>query len=428
MTATLAESRAPWRRRDFRLAWGAGFVNDAGDWVLLVALPLYVFTETGSGAATAGLFVAQLLVAAMLGPFGGSLVDRWDLRRCLMATNVLQALALLPLLMVERDRLWPAYVVMATQAVLTQINNPANVALLPRLVTRHEIATANAALSASGSLARLLGAPIGGIAVAWGGIGPVVAIDATTFLAAAAAIWAIRSPTAAVGATDGEGGARGVREGFRAVRANPPLASLISVQGTSQIAQGAFVVLFVVFLVDTLGDDGSGVGVIRGTMAIGAVVGATIVARVSRRVDSTTLFATGLIGMGVVSLVFWNAPLVTTAVWVYVVLFSLSGLPGAAVSVGLFTTIQTRSPAWVIGRVAGLMTSLEAVGAAIGSILAGLFVDRVDLAVLLDAQAAVYLATGLVALFAVAIRSPSRRTSVPTSDSGAPVGAGERSA
>lgn len=391
------DERAPWRRRDFRLAWGAGFVNDAGDWVLLVALPLYVFTETGSGAATAGLFVAQLLVGAFLGPLGGSLVDRWNLRRCLIATNLLQAVALLPLLALDSERLWLAYIVMAAQAVLTQINNPANVALLPRLVGRHEIATANAALSASGSLARLLGAPIGGIAVAWGGIAPIVAIDATSFLAAAAAIWAIRTPTPVLRVDDLDGG-RSVRTGIRAVRANPPLTALIWLHGASQVAQGMFVVLFVVFVVDTLGDDGSGLGVIRGTMAIGAVAGAALIARISIRVESTTLFAVGLIGMGVVSLAFWNAPSVTTALWVYLVLFSLSGIPGASVSVGLITTVQTRSPPAAIGRVAGLTTSLAAVGAAMGSILAGLMIDRVPLWALLDAEATVYLTTGALAL------------------------------
>ena len=120
-----------WRGRDFRLAWAGGLVNDTGDWVLMVALPVYVFTETGSGTSTAIVFVCELVVAALFGPFGGSLVDRWNLRRCLIATNLAQAAMLLPLLAVRPDRIWPAYVAVIGQAVLTQLNNPANVALHP---------------------------------------------------------------------------------------------------------------------------------------------------------------------------------------------------------------------------------------------------------------------------------------------------------
>jgi MFS family permease len=89
----IAHAPPVWRSRNFRLAWSAGFVNDTGDWVLMVALPVYVFSETGSGTTTALLFVCQLVVAALLGPIGGSLVDRWDLRRCLIGTNLAQAVA-----------------------------------------------------------------------------------------------------------------------------------------------------------------------------------------------------------------------------------------------------------------------------------------------------------------------------------------------
>jgi hypothetical protein len=34
--------RPLWRRRDVRIAWSAGFVNDTGDWVLSVGLPVFV--------------------------------------------------------------------------------------------------------------------------------------------------------------------------------------------------------------------------------------------------------------------------------------------------------------------------------------------------------------------------------------------------
>lgn len=121
-----SEPAAPsvWEGRDFRIAWAGGLINDAGDWVLIVALPVYVFTETGSGTATALLFVCQLIIAAALGPLGGSLVDRWNLRRCLIATNLAQAVMLLPLFAVSSSQVWPVFVVITGQAALSQLNNP----------------------------------------------------------------------------------------------------------------------------------------------------------------------------------------------------------------------------------------------------------------------------------------------------------------
>ncbi|MEL6982839.1 MAG: MFS transporter, partial [Actinomycetota bacterium] len=395
----------PWRRHDFRIAWGAGLVNNTGDWVLLIALPVYVFVETGSGASTAILFVAQLLAGAIMGPIGGTLVDRWDLKHSLIGTNLAQAIAVLPLLAVTPDRIWPAYIVMAAQSALNQINNPANVALIPRMVGADELASANAALSAAQSSARLIGSPLGGLLVAWGGLAPVVILDAASFVLVAAAATFLRTDTAPLASPDGD--TRAFRHGLRVVRSHHPLAPLVSIQSLSQVAQGAFVVLFVVFVVDTLGDDGSGLGLIRGVMAIGALIGAAVIARLATSVDPTTLFAAGLVGMGAVSLVFWNAPMLTTTLGVYMLLFSLSGLPGAAVSVGLFTTLQTASPSDVLGRVTGIMSAGEAIGVTTGSILAGLLVDRVDLNTLLNTQAAIYLVTGLLGFAGTELRPRS---------------------
>ena len=232
----------------------------------MVALPVYVFAETGSGTTTALLFLCQLVVAAVLGPIGGSLVDRLDLRRCLIGTNLAQAVTLAPLLAVTPSRTWPAYVVTVVQAALSQLNNPANVALLPRLVADDQLTSANAALSASRSMARLIGSPLGGLVVAAGGLAPVVLVDAVSFLAAAAAVAWITADTRPVGA-HADAVPTGVRAGLRAVAANPPLTSVLTIHGIAQIAQGGFVVLFVVYVIEAVGGDGGAVGIIRGTMA-----------------------------------------------------------------------------------------------------------------------------------------------------------------
>lgn len=395
MTGPVAGS-APWRRRDFLIAWGAGLVNNTGDWILLVALPVHVFVQTGSGSTTALLFVAQLLAGTIMAPLGGALVDRWDLKRCLVATNLAQAVTVLPLLAVTGERIWPAYLVMAAQSALNQVNNPANVALIPRVVPADELTSANAALAAAESSARLIGSPLGGVLVAWGGLAPVVVVDSVSFLLVALAALRLRSDTAPLPTTTTDGGT--LRQGLRVVRSHPPLGVLLTVHSVAQLAQGAFVVLFVVFVVDTLGDDGSGVGLIRGTMAIGALIGSAAIARLVPRLDPATLFGAGLLGMGLVSLVFWNAPVISTSLAVYVVLFSISGLPGSSLTVGLFTILQTASPPHALGRVTGLLAAGDAAGVTIGSMVAGLLVDRVALGALLNAQAIVYLGTGTLAL------------------------------
>ena len=371
----------------------------------MVALPIVVFVETGSGSATALLFAFQLLVGVCLGPVGGAIVDRHDLKRCLIGTNLAQAVTVLPLLAVSSDRVWPAYAVVAAQSALTQVNNPANVALIPRVLRSDQLLEGNAALATSASLARLLGASIGGLLVAWSGLGPIVLVNAIGFvLVAISSSWLLADT--APRADPDEDHSKGARAGLRTVRAHPPLARLLLVHGFAQIAQGGFVVLFVVFMVDVLGDDGVGVGVVRGAMAIGALAGSLLISRLATRVDSRVLYCAGLAGSGIVSALFWNAPLVSSALVVYIALFALLGVPGSALSVGLLTTIQTISPSHSLGRVFGFLGTAEALGIATGAILAGSLIDQVPLRPLLNAEATISLTAS--ALAAVLLLRPSR--------------------
>jgi MFS family permease len=156
--------RAGWallRRRDFGLLWAGGLSSETGDWFLLVGLPYWVLRETGSSLVTATVFLVGLLPGLVVGPLAGVLVDRWDRRRTLVAVSLAEAAFLLPLLAVDgRDRLWIVYLVIAVEATLAQLNDPARNALVPTLVPGDDLVGANALIGLNANLARWPAAPL----------------------------------------------------------------------------------------------------------------------------------------------------------------------------------------------------------------------------------------------------------------------------
>ena len=92
------------RHRDFALLWFAGLVSVAGDFALLIALPLHAYALTGSAVATGAVFAASLLPSILLGSVAGVFVDRWDRKRTMVAADLLRAALLLPLLAVGLAR------------------------------------------------------------------------------------------------------------------------------------------------------------------------------------------------------------------------------------------------------------------------------------------------------------------------------------
>ncbi len=386
-----------WRNRDFRLVLGGSLINNIGDWLLTLALPIFVFTESGSGRNAAAVFLVELIVGVLLGPYGGSLADRWDLRRTIIATNLLQAVTLLPLLAVHRDRLWPAFVVAGMQAVIQQVNDPASFAIVPRVVSESQLVQANAANSTASSLARLVGAPLGGIAVGLGGLATVALIDAVSFIAVAIATMFVRTPTSSLvtGTPSDEDHQSSVAAGWREIRGQPALVGFLVVEALARVAFAMFPVLFIKFVVAELHGGGAAIGIIRGCAAFGGFAASLLVIRVGKRTQPEKLMMWGYLSFAVVAALFINAPLVTRAIWLYLVLFALSGLPNATSQIGTAATAQHLCPPEVLGRLSGIASATGAMGAAIGTIGAGLLVDHLPIIPLFNAQAFVYLLCGI---------------------------------
>ncbi|HEX2375703.1 MAG TPA: MFS transporter, partial [Actinomycetota bacterium] len=245
------------RRRDFGLLWAGGLISETGDWFLLVGLPVWVLQVTGSSLVTATVFLVGLLPGLVVGPLAGVLVDRWDRRRTLVAVSLAQAAFLLPLLAVDgRDRLWIVYLVMAVEAALAQLNDPARNALVPSLVARADLVGANALIGLNGNLARLVGSPLGGILVEVAGLPGLVVGDAASFLLGAALIALVRPDVGGSRARQADRAPKVVREwvdGLRVTLGDRGLRWGLVVNGLAGVAQGIFTVLFVLFVTRVLG-------------------------------------------------------------------------------------------------------------------------------------------------------------------------------
>lgn len=392
-------TRSLWRNRDFRLVLGGGLVNDFGDWVLVVALPIFVFVETGSGAATSVVLAIELGVAVLMGSYGGSLVDRWNLRRTIIATNLLQAVWLLPLLFVTSERIWPVYLVVGVQSLLRQLNNPATFALAPAIVPESQLVQANAANSFVDSIARLIGSPVGGIAVAFGGLTAVVVIDLITFIAVAAAVWMV-NPQAAKrpegqNHEDVQPGA-GAKAGLAEIQRRPDLRAFLLADTIAEIAFAMFPIVFVVIVIEELNGDGSTIGLIRGFAAFGGITASLVMTKYATTFRPWKMMAWGLIGLGLVDITFANTVLATQALVVFFALFALSGLPNITAQIGANSTLQTLTPPSILGRISGVRSTTAAVGAIIGTAIAGLLVDVVGSITLFNLQGGFYIAAGIV--------------------------------
>ena len=406
------------RSAPYRALLGAVAISETGDWLLFIALPLYALTASGSALATSTVFLAELVPAVLVGTACGPLIDRLDRRRMLAGLTTAQAALLLPLLLANSHRLWLVYLVAALQAAIASITRPAQQALVPALVATDERARANALVEMAGNTARLAGAPLGGVLLPMLHLQGLVLGDAASFLISAgllARAAAAEVPQRLCGT--GAGGIEAVREGWRTVRGDATLSTALLITFLGAVAQGLFLVLFVLFVLDLIHAGDAAVGLLRGVQAIGGVLGGLVVGMWAVRLGGRLLVAGGLAAFGLISLITWNSPPITSSTWWYAALFVAAGIPATAFTTGLITGTQDASPASMRGRVFSLLGVADALGQGAGILAAGLLAGPVSLTVLLNGQAGCYLACAAIAAAGFARRpsgsppllSPQRR-------------------
>src|SRR5262245_17955339 len=129
-TRTFASVR---KHRNFRLYFCGQAVSFTGYWMQQIAAAWLVLTMTGSAVAVGALALAQLLPTTVLGLFVGTVVDRADVRRMALATEILAMLISLALAVLTLGgvvTVWEIYALAAAAGIVAAFGGPARHALV----------------------------------------------------------------------------------------------------------------------------------------------------------------------------------------------------------------------------------------------------------------------------------------------------------
>jgi len=167
-----------------------------GDYAWNVALA-WTAAHTLSPVLAGVVLGAEMLPQALLVLVGGVLADRFNPRRLLVAGQLGQAAALVlgALAWSSGARGAPVLLGIAIAfGVASGLTLPSGITLVRQLVAGDDLVTVQGWNQISTRAMKLLGAPVGGVLVAWGGPVAVMLLDAATFLGIAAVLTLVVRP------------------------------------------------------------------------------------------------------------------------------------------------------------------------------------------------------------------------------------------
>lgn len=372
---------APYRR-----LWSATLLSNLGDGVRAAAFPLLAASLTRSPVLISGVAIATQLPGVLLALPAGSLADRFDRRRIVIAADAIRLaflLGLIGLIAFGWATMSVLYVVVFVSGATDVVRATAASTLVPSLVPLEQLDRANGRLvTAEIAGNEFLGPPLGGFLFGVALVLPFAVNGGTLAIAVAlvACIPALlQTPDTAAGveAAGVEGGRQRVRTGggLRWLRRNRGFWPVPATSAALAMTDSAWFTLLVLYVQQVLHLSSAWYGILLAVGAIGGLSGGFFAAALTRRVGVriTTLACLALAAAGQLALGTTSSVIPTAAV------LATSSMAFAIWTVQVRTTIQSTVPTHLLGRVISINRAVITAASLAGAGLGGITASRLGL-------------------------------------------------
>ena len=154
-----------------------------GNFILKLALSMYVLEATGSAAIFAGILSAATIPTILLSPLGGILADRADRRNIMVALDALTGVSVLcaALFLSENNAIVVISTLLIILSILGAFETPTVQACIPTMLQGDNIMKGNAVVNQVASLSYLIAPMLGGVLYAMLGLKPVMYASVVCF-------------------------------------------------------------------------------------------------------------------------------------------------------------------------------------------------------------------------------------------------------
>lgn len=154
-----------------------------GNFILKLALSMYVLEATGSAAIFAGILSAATIPTILLSPLGGILADRADRRNIMVALDALTGVSVLcaALFLSESNAIAVISTLLIILSILGAFETPTVQACIPTMLQGDNIMKGNAVVNQVASLSYLIAPMLGGVLYAMCGLKPVMYASVVCF-------------------------------------------------------------------------------------------------------------------------------------------------------------------------------------------------------------------------------------------------------
>ncbi len=332
-------SRHALRNPQFLRFWIAITLALTGLWIRITVQGYLIYDMTDDKFLLGLVGFLSALPVLLLSPVVGVVVDRFDRRKVLLATQAFMASTLFTLATLDALGVLAVshILIIATLAgAASAFDWPARLSLVPNMVSRDELQSAVAFNSASFNGARIAGPAIGGFLIGVIGTAACFYLSAFAFLPSMVVLMTLTIDRAITSGTR-ESPMQNLLSGYRYIWTFPTLRSLLSVDLVPVMFGMSFFALLPALSRDVYGQGSQGLGLLYSADGAGAFAGVMIVATLTGLRHRGRLVLVFVTLFAVFLILFALAP----NLWIGMILIFVLGITSALYGTLADTLIQT---------------------------------------------------------------------------------------
>jgi len=384
--------------RPVRRLWVAQIVSVFGDFLAIFAVLSYVsFNLHATAAEVTGISVSFMIPFALIGPVAGVFVDRWNVKRTMIASDLIRSALALGL--VFTASLGQVYAILFLLSAVSAFFVPAQTVTLRTIVPREGLLAANSLVQQAFQIMRIFSPALAGAMVGWFGASSCYYVDSVSFIVSASLIWTLviaREPV--VPSKDShplQSVLNDLMVGVKFIFTHATISFVIMAMAAGMFAISCFGPLIAVYVRDELQAGSVAFGIINALIGVGMIGGTLIMSRFAQKISKTHLALWGLVTMGACGVVLAAFKSIAAA---SISMFGV-GVGVVFVFVSAQTLMQGQTPMELIGRVSSSVMSVLCIAQLVGLLFSGSLAQTLGIRNLFYASAAMLLLMSVFGYF-----------------------------
>ena len=294
------------KNRNFSFLWFGQFVSSLGDrftQMALLTIVMILYADTGEKMAWITFY--SLLPFLFFGQVFGILGDKLSRKRIMIIADILRAVLvmMIPFLNRYAHSLGYIYLIIFCVGTLSALFSPAKMAIIPNLVEKEKVVSANSLVASSGMIATLIGTLLAGYLIKFFGPYPMFFMNAFTFFISAIMIANIviqpREQKEEISSVSINSIIKGIKDGFSFINRHQLILRIVQLNAVFSLISAFFYINVLNYATTQLNLFSQGYGILLSFLGLGLCLGAVLLGRRIGKLNYNSLL---FMGFGTISL------------------------------------------------------------------------------------------------------------------------------